>query len=64
MNSTSDPITLTFDSINNISLKTGGGFIPDFGTGLANNPTSIQWAVLILIICLISYFTIEDKNNI
>tara|TARA_S200000501_G_scaffold337580_1_gene343771 strand:- start:196 stop:375 length:180 start_codon:yes stop_codon:yes gene_type:complete len=59
MNSTSNPITIAFDSINSVTVKTGGGVIPDFGTGLANNPPSMQWAVLILIICLIYNFILN-----
>ena len=61
MNSTSEAILL--DSINNIiHLKTGGGFIPDLGSGLSKKPHSVQWSVFLIIICLIFYFIVEVKE--
>lgn len=51
MNNTSDPISIAIDSINNV--KTGGGFIPDFGSGLSQQPPTTQWLVILLIVCLI-----------
>ena len=59
MNSTSDSIS--FDSINNI-IHSGGGFIPDLGTGLSKKPHSQQWGILIIIICLACYFIVEVKE--
>ena len=47
MNSTSEVISL-------LSPQNGGaGVIPDLGTGLSKQPSSVQWIICILIIVIL-----------
>ena len=46
MDSTSEAISL-------LSQNGGSGFIPDLGTGLSKQPSSVQWIICVLIVAIL-----------